>query len=310
MALLEPKTGPGDRPESAGGCRRDPDDLLAAWRHLLRTHHHLHAPEAARMLGVPEAALTASRIGSGAVRLIPDVAAVLAPASAWGRVLCAVSNPCGVHMPLGEVAAEANGDGVVCLQGAHMRAEIDAGAAADAYLFVDWDESHGNTRSVQFYDAAGAAILKLFIFHKTKFDAAEGHFAGLKAGNQSRRPSFGLPAASRFDARAASLAEDPVAALLDATDVKPLLAALLGAALPAEGGSFAIEMVGDHARVVWRGLLSGARLDKEMLHLHESDLRSHLRYAPLLRAARTRSDALALDGEDGRLLRIAKEGGR
>lgn len=313
MALIEPKNGTRDlppRPGTAGGDRRDPDDLLAAWQHLLQTHHHLHAPEAARLLGVPEAALVASRIGSGAVRLMPDIAAVLRPVSAWGRVLCAFSNPCGVHMPLGAVSVAARGDGALRLSGPHMRAEIDAGAVADAYLFVDRDESHGNTRSVQFYDAAGAAILKVFIFHKTRFDAAEGHFAGLAANDQSRTHRAALPAARRYDARAVSLAEDPVAAPIEAMDMKSLLADALSADPAETGGGFGIETVGDHARAVWRGRLSGVRLDERMLHLHETGLRSHLRYGPLIHAARTQAGALALDGKDGRLLRIAVEGGR
>ena len=307
MSLPEPKPEAPSRPPRsrvAAGDLRDPDALLAAWTHLLETHKHLHAPDAARMLEVPEAALVACRIGSGAVRLTPDIAAALAPVSAWGRVLCAFSNPCGVHMPLGAVSAEA-GDGTVRLQGTHMWAEIDAGAVADAYLFVDRDDSHGNTRSIQFYNAAGAPILKVFVFHKTRFGAAEAHFAALTADDQSRTVDVARPAAGGFDARAASLAEDPVAAPLEEAHMASLIASLLET-----GGGFQIELVGDHARVAWRGTLSGARMDERMFHLHETDLRSHLRYAPMLSAARTQTGALAIDGETGRLLRIAKGHGR
>lgn len=292
---------PGDRP-------RDPDALLKDWRHLLQTHHHLHAPEAARMLGVAEAALVASRIGSGALRLKPDIATILAPVSAWGRVLCAFSNPLGVHMPLGVVSAHIpSEDGMFCLHGLHMQAEIAIEAVADAYLFIDHDESHGNTRSVQFHDANGAPILKVFIFHKTKFDAAQKHIMGLKADDQSRGFHLASAAPGRFDARARSLAEDPVAEWLDTADMKTLIAKSFDASLAEGSVGFGIEMVGDHARVGWSGILSSVRLDEQMFHLHEADIRSHLRYGPMVRAARTQAGALSIDGEGGRLLRIAGE---
>ena len=307
----KPRTGtrdPAAHAAAAGADLRDPDALRAAWDHLRRTHGHLHAPDAARMLAVPEAALVASRIGAGALRLRPDIGAILAPISGWGRVLCAFATPCGVHMPLGAVSAPAHGDGVLRLRGAHLEAAIDADAVTDAYLFVDRDDSHGNTRSVQFYDAAGAPVLKVFIFHKTRFAAAERHLAAHRSDDRSRTVRVAAPAPGRFDARAASLAEDPAAAPL-AAGVRAHLTDLLGA-MPAGGAHFVVEAVADHARATWRGTLSGARLDDRMFHLHETDLRSHLRYAPLVGAARTESGALALDGVEGRLLRLAREDGR
>ena len=293
--------------ETVTDYMNNPDTLLAAWGRLLETHAHLHAPDAARMLAVPDSALAAARIGSGAVRLKPDIGALLAPISKWGRVLCAFSNACGVHMPLGAVTAESGEGGAFRLRGEHMRAEIDAGAVADAYLFVDRDDSHGNTRSVQFYNAAGAPILKVFIFHKTLFEAAERHLTEFKADDQSRTVRTAKPAAGEFDARAASLAEDPLAAPLEGIDTRAILADLFGMDT---GGGFTVEAVGDHARAVWQGALSGVRMDERMFHLHETDIRSHLRYAPLCRAAKTKAGAVALDGADGRLLRITKGDGR
>ena len=56
-----------------------PDQILDGWRNLVRTHDHLHLPQIAIHLGVPEAALVAARIGTGAVRLVPDLVRVLEP---------------------------------------------------------------------------------------------------------------------------------------------------------------------------------------------------------------------------------------
>ena len=306
MALPETGVGPGGvsrRPGTNTDELPDPKALRTAWRGLLRTHHHLHVPDAARMLGVPEVALIASRIGDGAVRLTPDIAEVLAPVSEWGRVLCAFSNPCGVHMPLGAISVAMGRGGVFCLRGEHMQAEIDRRAIADAYLFADHDDSHGNTRSIQFFDAAGAPVLKIFVFHKSKFEAAERHFAALTAEDQSRTVPTAAPGKQQFDANAASLAADPVVDLVKEGSIRHLLAERLEA-----GGAFAIEMVGGSARVTWRGALSGVRMDERMLHLHERDLRSHLRYEPMLRAVRTRAGALSIEGEQGRRLLRIEEG--
>jgi len=97
----------------------DPDLLRAAWDNLLASHTRIHPPEAARLLDIPEAALTACRIGSGAVRLRPALPELLQNIDSWGRVLCAFSNACGVHMPLGDVALSQEPTHVA-LTGDHM----------------------------------------------------------------------------------------------------------------------------------------------------------------------------------------------
>lgn len=276
----------------------DPVRLKSDWETLLASRHHLHAPEAARLLDVPEAALVASRIGSGATRLVPDLKQVLAPVSEWGRVLCAFSNACGVHMPLGAVEAS-SANGALRLSGEHMDAEIDASAVKDAYLFIDSDESHGNTRSVQFFDEAGDSVMKVFIFHKTRFLESERHFERLAHADQSLTVNPGLPGPGDFDAEAASTTQDPDGQPLTG-EVREEIASLLRAP-----GQIELELVGDHARVTWRGAISGARIDDAMFHLHEPDVRSHLRYAPVTGLAQARSGALVLSGDEGRLLRIS-----
>ena len=277
----------------------NPDALVAGWEALLAQHHHLHAPEVARMLGVPESALVAARIGDGALRLVPDLARLLAPIQGWGRVMCAFSNALGVHMPLGEVHGRAEGDRYV-LEGPHLHAVIDSHAITDAYLFVEHDEAHGNTRSVQCFDAAGNAVLKVFIFHKTRFKAADAHLRAQAADEQSRTVQPSAVAATG-GTLAASL-QDPVAQVLEGTP-RALLAVEL--AQPAQRE---VQMLAASALVTWRGALHEARLDEHMFHLHETDLRSHLRYAAITQVARTASGALSLNGRSGPLLRIITGG--
>lgn len=278
----------------------DPDRLLTDWKVLAARHHHLHAPEAAKLMDVPEAALTAARIGTGATRLKADMVEILAPLAEWGRVLCAGSNACGVHMPLGKTEVRHDGDALV-LSAGHMRAMIDHAAIEDAYLFVNSDENHGNSRSLQFFDSAGNTVLKVFIFHKTRFEEAERYLLDLKSSDQSRRITPKLPAASRFDAETASIADDPDESALTG-EVRSVLSAELSEAQPTE-----IEQVGDHTRLAWTGIPENPRFDETMFHFHQANLRAHLRYAPITSMARTASGALSLNGEEGRLLRIARK---
>ncbi|MEP3113410.1 MAG: ChuX/HutX family heme-like substrate-binding protein [Nisaea sp.] len=265
----------------------------------------MHAPEIAKRLNVSEAALVAARIGTGALRLRPDASALLSSISEWGRVLCAFSNESGVHMPLGDVALETNEGGPLRLFGAHMDAEIDAEAVAEAFLFLDRDESHGNSRSIQLFDERGAPIVKIFIFHKGHFEAVEAGIRSLSTEDQSRVPAprSTTPA---YDPGAASGRQDHDLDALDCVGQEAIEEYLSAVAGPLE-----IEAVSRHARVIWRGVLSGWRFANGMMHLHEGGLRSHLRMMPLASARETKKGGLAFNGsapDDGgdapRLLRI------
>ena len=291
--------GIAERSESGFARLAAPDRLLEDWQALLAKNQHTHPPEAARLLDVPESALIASRIGSGAVRLVPNMVALLAPIAKWGRVLCAFSNACGVHMPLGEVEIREEDD-VLILQGDHMRADIDKQAICDAYLFVDTDESHGNTRSLQLFDATGAPILKVFIFHKGLFQDAERHFLNHSADSQSCLIQTSMPMQSRFDPERLSLENDPDIGPVGG-GVRELVAQELG-----NPGQYEVELIGEYARVVWQGQLGGARLDEMMFHLHESDIRSHLRFSAITSLNEARSGAITFSGKAGRVLRIMK----
>jgi len=281
------------------GLRRltDPDRLVSDWQALLASHQHLHPPEAARMLDVPESALVAARIGSGSKRLAPNPDRLLETIADWGRVLCAFSNASGVHMPLGDVSASADPD-ALRLKGNHMSAELGRTAITDAYLFVDTDDSHGNTRSIQFFNAVGNTVLKVFIFHKARFEDVERLFKNCLSPNQARTITLGRPTPATFNAQAASIEEDPDQHPLTG-DIKAELTSHLS-----EPRRMELELVSDHARVTWRGRIKGARFDDAMFHLHEPDIRTHLRYAPMTDMAQSERGALIINGPQGRLLRL------
>lgn len=254
----------------------DPALLSQAWERLKASHHHLHAPEAARLLGVPEAALVASRLGQGALRLPADPARILASAHQWRRVLVALGTALGVHLSLDPVRLAEGEGNALRLVGPHLESVFDASRVAHVFWFVEVDDSHGRTRSLQMFDAAGEAMIKLFIFHKTAAAAAGKTFAALAAG---------IPQ-SPFQPGAAG---DPAKTVLPgATRPAPAVRqALPGpaqeafrqlfAALDGSHGPLSVTLEAGHAWQRHTGPITHARADAAMVHLHEQDLRAHLR---------------------------------
>lgn len=289
----------------------EPDAILEGWRALLATGRHLHAPDIARELDVSEAALVAARIGQGAVRLSPSPAALLERLSECGRVLCAFSNASGVLMPLGHTSLQMDAGGLLTLSGDHMTASLDAGAVAEVFLFEDSDPNHGSSRSLQFFDEAGAPIVKVFIFHKGNFRAVSPHFLALAHDDQSRVPRP-ESVASAFDPLNASLLADAQCDELSAKDPQSLLEPFFA---EADGVPVQIEAVARHALVLWRGCVTKPAFRGGMLHLHETDLRAHLRLGPLTRAYSTAGTGIGFNGSTAtgpsslpvRLLRFKKE---
>jgi hypothetical protein len=141
-------------PDESTALLADPPRLYARWRALLAEYHHLHGPEAAALLGVPEAALLASATGRGNRSLAGSLADILAPVAGWGRVLLAARNGLGVHL---NVMAQA-------------RIEAVAGG-------LEENDAHGRTLSLNWFDAAGHAIGRLFLMSKDGRDVAVPHLA-------------------------------------------------------------------------------------------------------------------------------------
>lgn len=254
----------------------DPRLLAEAWERLKASRHHLHAPEAARLLGVPEAALVASRLGQGALRLPADPALILASAHQWRRVLVALGSALGVHLSLDPVRLEGGAGATLRLVGPHLESAFDASRVAHVFWFVDVDDSHGRTRSLQMFDAAGEAVIKLFIFHKTAAAAAGKTFAALAAGIP--QTPF-QPGAAAGPARTVLPgAARPAPAVRQALPgPAPEAFRQLFAALDGSHGPLCVTLEASHAWQRHTGPITHARADAAMVHLHEQDLRAHLR---------------------------------
>lgn len=154
-------------PEESQVLLRDPDRLYARWRQALTEHQHLHGPEAAALLGVPEAALLASATGRGNHPLQADLATVLAPLAQWGRVLVAVRNQMGVKL---DILARAQTDAAttqgITIQGEQHQVCLSTEGVARIDLFEE-DDGHGHTFSLNWFDGRGDVIGRLFLMSKS-----------------------------------------------------------------------------------------------------------------------------------------------
>jgi hypothetical protein len=168
-----------DRPvaltaEDSAALLADPPRLYARWRRLLAEHHHLHGPEAAALLGVPEAALLASATGRGNRPLVGTLADILAPVAGWGRVLLAARNALGVHLNvMAQASVEVHADGLQLL-GERHHARLACRGIARIDLFEE-NDAHGRTLSLNWFDSAGHAIGRLFLMSKDGREVALPH---------------------------------------------------------------------------------------------------------------------------------------
>ena len=178
----------------AAAMLADPQRLYARWRALLAEHHHLHGPEAAALLGVPEAALMASATGRGNRPLVGPLADILAPVADWGRVLLAARNGLGVHLNvMAQARIEATACGLV-LRGEQHEVRLATSGIARIDLFEELD-AHGRTLSLNWFDAAGHAIGRLFLMSKDGRERAAPHLARFEQAQPDDRwaPGTGEP---------------------------------------------------------------------------------------------------------------------
>jgi putative heme degradation protein len=153
---------------------QDPAALRQAWAELVTAHPHLHGPEAAARLGVPEAALLAARLGHGAVELQPDLPALLAPCGQWGKLLLAARNRLGVALLIMDDAQVSPTTAGLQLRTAQHVGEVAALGVHRCFFFEERDH-HGHTFSLNWFDASGHVIGRLFLMSKSGREIALPH---------------------------------------------------------------------------------------------------------------------------------------
>lgn len=161
-----------------------PGTLRERWAALREEQPDLRIRYAAHALGVSEAQLLATRAGEGVRRIRVDVAALLPRLEAVGRCTALTRNDLFVHEKPG-VYRNVYVD-------PHVASVVDE--AIDLRIFparwrhgfaVEDDAPRGRRKSLQFFDAHGVAVHKIFLKDDADRDAYEALVADLLHEDQS-----------------------------------------------------------------------------------------------------------------------------
>ncbi len=149
-----------------------PTDLASRWQALAAERPALRIYDAARLLGEPEAALLQIEAGSEVTPLAADWAKLLPAVGALGRVMALTRNASCVHERHGQyLNVEAEGP-----MGLALGEDIDLRLFLRNWSFgfaVRPDAQSKRRPSLQFFDAAGRAIHKIYCTQETDMAAYE-----------------------------------------------------------------------------------------------------------------------------------------
>ena len=183
---VEPSTGRGD--------------LHQAWQALLTENPKLRIRNAATELGVSEAELLVTRLGDTATRLRSSWSAILSELEAVGRVMALTRNDHAVHEKHG-VYRNVSINGPV---GLVLDKEIDLRIFLRSWhvgFAVRQPLKSGWRHSLQFFDAHGQAVHKIFKTDETDSDAwdalVERHVSRSQSSDLGLTPRSARSAARR-----------------------------------------------------------------------------------------------------------------
>ncbi|MFD2172990.1 ChuX/HutX family heme-like substrate-binding protein [Rhodobacter lacus] len=120
------------------------------------------ARDFAAEIGITEAELCAAFLGSRATKITADAAQILPRVCCLGEVMALTRNESCVLEKVGHYGNVAQTDGVITVENGTIALRLDPAQWVHAFA---WDEEtpKGPKRSVQIYDAAGAAVHKVHL---------------------------------------------------------------------------------------------------------------------------------------------------
>jgi putative hemin transport protein len=161
----------------------DPAALRGAW-HALKARGPVRNRDAAGQLGVSEAELIASECGEGVTRLDGDFRELMKRVPQLGRVMALTRNESCVHERKGAYE-DVSASGHV---GLVLGPDIDLRVFYAHWTFgyaVREALKDGPRHSLQFYDAAGTAIHKIYLLKESHAAAFEEIVAAFRAARQT-----------------------------------------------------------------------------------------------------------------------------
>lgn len=162
-------------------------DLLQEWEALKQAEKGLRARDAASKLGVSEAELIAATVGTTAVRLNDQWTDIFIEMKKLGKVMALTRNEACVLEHKGNFQ-KIDIQGQAAFQVATVIGPIEQRVffSAWAYGFAcEVENPRGTMHSLQFFDKAGDAILKVFLQEKSDKAAYDALVEQFKAEDQS-----------------------------------------------------------------------------------------------------------------------------
>ena len=161
-----------------------PLDLRERWLSLRAAEPRLRPRDGASRLGVSEAELVASRCGDAVVRLDGPWSALVRELPSLGTVMALTRNESVVHEKIGRYGNISIFDntGLVLNEEIDLRIFFDHWNAG--YAVVEETRS-GRRRSLQFFDADGTAVHKVYIRDESDEEAFEGLVRAHEHADQS-----------------------------------------------------------------------------------------------------------------------------
>ncbi len=160
-------------------------DLKTRWSELLQKVPKLRIRDAARELGVSEAELLATRCGESVTRLEGNWGGLIKKFPTLGEVMCLTRNEAAVHERYGTFTEQ--------ISFFHEMGQV-VGPDIDLRLFMThWefgfavmdDMEEGPRRSLQFFDADGTAVFKVYLTRQSDVAAYDEFVQKYRATNQS-----------------------------------------------------------------------------------------------------------------------------
>jgi putative hemin transport protein len=148
-----------------------PATLAERWAALRETAPSIRTRDAAAELGVSEAELVASDAGWSTVRLSGDFGALLERLPEVGEIMALTRNPHAVHEKVGAFGDVRIGPGHGLVLNHDIDLRLFMGQWRHGFEVTDVMKDGQQRRSLQFFDAAGQAVHKIYERKGTDTDA-------------------------------------------------------------------------------------------------------------------------------------------
>lgn len=178
--------------QTAEQTRRDPNRLRTEWQGYRAANPDVRIRDAAAALSVSEAELVATSVGDTATRLRPEWKDILEALPALGTVMVLTRNEHCVHEKVGtfgSIQLNAHG-GVVLDENIDLRLFFSRWHHGFA---VEDPTDKGPRRSLQFFDADGTAVFKVYLKPEGNLDAYQALVARFKSDDQSPGVAVSAP---------------------------------------------------------------------------------------------------------------------